>query len=126
PNVAPLKEPASIQWHKVNGIWVNQCNELEAAEVVEQLKRQLVQQSWQSVGVITFNAKQQEKILDRIDKKTEEDPEFEAIYQQVMSREMDERIFVKNIENVQGDERDVIFFSIGYARNEEGRVYNRF
>src|SRR5690606_23023500 len=69
--------------------------------------------------------KQQEKILDRIDKKTEEDPEFEAIYQQVMSRETDERILVKNMENVQGDERDVIFFSIGYARNEEGRMYNR-
>jgi very-short-patch-repair endonuclease len=43
-----------------------------------------------------------------------------------MKRELDERIFVKNIENVQGDERDVIIFSVGYAPNEEGRIYNRF
>jgi superfamily I DNA and/or RNA helicase len=44
----------------------------------------------------------------------------------MMSRELDERVFVKNIENVQGDERDIILFSIAYAKNEEGRVYNRF
>lgn len=43
-----------------------------------------------------------------------------------MSRDLDERIFVKNIENVQGDERDIIIFSIAYAKNAEGRVYNRF
>ena len=48
------------------------------------------------------------------------------VYQQVMSKDLDERVFVKNIENVQGDERDTIIFSIGYAKNEEGRVYNRF
>ena len=43
-----------------------------------------------------------------------------------MAKELDERVFVKNIENVQGDERDIIIFSIGYAKNEEGKVYNRF
>lgn len=43
-----------------------------------------------------------------------------------MNKDLDERIFVKNIENVQGDERDVIIFSIGYAKNKKGRVYNRF
>ena len=43
-----------------------------------------------------------------------------------MARDLDERLFVKNIENVQGDERDIIIFSIGYAKNEEGKVYNRF
>src|SRR5699024_7181897 len=40
--------------------------------------------------------------------------------------DLDERIFVKNIENVQGDERDIIIFSIAYAKNEQGRVYSRF
>lgn len=33
---------------------------------------------------------------------------------------------MRNIENVQGDERDIILFSIGYAKNEEGKIYNRF
>ena len=40
--------------------------------------------------------------------------------------DFDERIFVKNIENVQGDERDIIIFSVAYAKNKEGRVYSRF
>ena len=44
----------------------------------------------------------------------------------MMIKDLDERVFVKNIENVQGDERDIILFSIGYAKNEEGKVYNRF
>ncbi|WP_234410390.1 AAA domain-containing protein [Caldalkalibacillus mannanilyticus] len=126
PNVQPLKQPAAIQWKKVDGLWAHQQNEIEAHEVVELLKQQLVINPNQTVGIITFNAKQQDKILDLIDKKIQEDPEFEAMYHQVMSRDLDERIFVKNIENVQGDERDVIIFSIGYAKNHEGKVYNRF
>ncbi|MEK3886356.1 AAA domain-containing protein [Bacillus sp. FSL K6-3431] len=43
-----------------------------------------------------------------------------------MARDLDERLFVKNIENVQGDERGIIIFSIGYAKDEEGKMYNRF
>jgi superfamily I DNA and/or RNA helicase len=43
-----------------------------------------------------------------------------------MSQELDERVFVENIETVQGDERDIILFSIRYAKNEEGKIYNLF
>jgi superfamily I DNA and/or RNA helicase len=126
PNVAHLKEPSSLQWHKVDGRWINQCNEVEAHAVVELLKNLLIKDANKSIGIITFNAKQQDKIEDFIDKKAENDAEFNTLYQQVMGRDLDERIFVKNIENVQGDERDVIIFSIAYAKNQDGRVYNRF
>ncbi|MCL7745590.1 AAA domain-containing protein [Halalkalibacter alkaliphilus] len=126
PNVEPLREPPALQWKKVDGLWVNQSNEIEAQAVVEEIKQLLVKAPNKTIGVITFNAKQQDKILDMIDKRVQEDPEFQALYNQVMSKDLDERIFVKNIENVQGDERDVILFSIGYAKNEEGRIYNRF
>ncbi|WP_156289366.1 AAA domain-containing protein [Oceanobacillus salinisoli] len=126
PNVEHLKEPSSIQWRKVDGRWINQCNEKEAQEVVLLLKELLVKDANKSIGIITFNAKQQDKINDYIDKLTEEDTEFNVVYQQVMGKDLDEQIFVKNIENVQGDERDIIIFSVGYARNKEGRVYNRF
>ncbi len=44
----------------------------------------------------------------------------------MLTRDLDERVFIKNIENVQGDKRDIILFSIAYAKNEEGKVYNRF
>lgn len=126
PNVQPLKSPAAIQWRKVDGKWINQCNVIEAEAVVVLIKNILVNNPSKSIGIITFNAKQQDKILDIIDREVEKDPEFGVIYQQIMSKDLDERLFVKNIENVQGDERDFIVFSIGYARNEEGKVYNRF
>ncbi|MGD6966408.1 AAA domain-containing protein [Rossellomorea vietnamensis] len=126
PNVIPFKNPPAIQWKKVNGRWINQSNEIEAIEVVKVLKDLLINQPGKTVGIITFNSKQQSKILDIIDKTAGEDEEFNVLYQQVMSKDLDERIFVKNIENVQGDERDIILFSIGYAKNEEGKIYNRF
>ncbi|MGL5548515.1 MAG: AAA domain-containing protein [Culicoidibacterales bacterium] len=126
PNVEPLKSPAAIEWQKVKGMWVNQSNLLEAIEVVKRLKQQLVADPSLSVGIITFNAKQQEKVMDEIDRQLEQDSEFAVLYHQIQSRDLDERIFVKNIENVQGDERDVIIFSIGYAPAENGRIYNRF
>ncbi len=126
PNVWPKQDPPALRWMKVDGRWINQSNEVEAIAVVDQIKELLVKDPDKSIGVITFNAKQQDKILDIIDKKVQEDTEFHALYTQVMAKELDERIFVKNIENVQGDERDLILFSIGYAKNEQGRIYNRF
>lgn len=126
PNVVPFKSPPAMEWKNVDGRWINQCNEVEAIEVVNTLKNILVKRPNKTVGIITFNSKQQTKILDLIEKTAGEDEEFAAVYNQMMSRDLDERIFVKNIENVQGDERDIILFSIGYAKNEEGRIYNRF
>lgn len=127
PNVQPYKEPPAIQWIKVdNGRWIDRANEVEALKVVEVLKELLVAKQNKSVGIITFNSTQQTKILDMIEKAAIDDMEFGALYGEVMSKDLDERVFVKNIENVQGDERDIILFSVGYGRNEEGRVYNRF
>lgn len=126
PNVTPFKEPPALVWKRIDGRWINQSNEVEALEVVTQLKNTLQKQPEKSVGIITFNAKQQSKVQDMIDNVVIEDEEFRILYNELMSRNLDERLFVKNIENVQGDERDIIIFSIGYAKNEEGKVYNRF
>ncbi|MEH7482196.1 AAA domain-containing protein [Neobacillus drentensis] len=126
PNVVPFKQPPAIRWEKVNGRWINQCNEVEAIEVVNILRDILIHQPGKTVGIITFNAKQQTKIQDQIDRLLSEDEKFSAVYNQMLTRDLDERVFVKNIENVQGDERDIILFSITYAKNEEGKVVNRF
>lgn len=126
PNVEPLKNPPSITWNKVDGRWINQSNEVEAQEIYSILKDILIKQPDKTVGIITFNAKQQTKIVDTIEKSAATDQVFNVAYNQVMGKELDERVFVKNIENVQGDERDIIIFSIGYAKNEEGKIFNRF
>jgi superfamily I DNA and/or RNA helicase len=126
PNVVPFKNPSAINWKKVNGRWINQSNEVEAVEVVKIHRDILINQPGKTVGIITFNSKQQTKIQDQIDKQVSEDKEFSSVYNQMLTRDLDERVFIKNIENVQGDERDIILFSIAYAKNEEGKVYNRF
>ncbi|WP_235846845.1 AAA domain-containing protein [Neobacillus soli] len=126
PNVVPFKNPPAIKWKKVDGRWINQSNEVEAIEIVKILKEILINQPGKTVGIITFNSKQQTKIQDQMDKQVSEDEEFGSVYNQMLTRDLDERVFVKNIENVQGDERDIILFSIAYAKNEEGKVYNRF
>ena len=116
PNVTPFKEPPSLVWKRIDGRWINQSNEVEALEVVTQLKIRFKNNTGKSVGIITFNAKQQSKVQDMIDNVAVEDEEFRTLYNELMSRNLDERLFVKNIENVQGDERDIIIFSIGYAK----------
>jgi hypothetical protein len=68
-----------------------------------------------SVGVITFNAPQQNLIQDLFESNYAETKVINAA-----------RIFIKNIENVQGDESDVIIFSIGYAANKYGKVAMQF
>lgn len=126
PNVTPNANPPAIEWISVDGLWENNCNEQEAQQVVGILKKIFKNYPNKTVGVITFNSKQQEKIQDFVDQLVEEDVEFNALYSQVMSREIDARVFVKNIENVQGDERDIIIFSIAYGRNLQGRVSANF
>jgi very-short-patch-repair endonuclease len=76
----------------------------------------------QSLGVIAFSQRQQMRILDELEQLRRAKPDLEQFF----SEGQDEPFFVKNLENVQGDERDVIFLSIGYGPDETGRVAMRF
>ncbi len=78
-----------------------------------------------SMGVATFNLEQAELIWDLLDKRCQTDPWLEA--QLTATEETAEPFFVKNLENVQGDERDVIFVSTTYGPDPStGRIYQRF
>jgi len=78
----------------------------------------------QSLGIVAVNAKQAEFIREQLDRECATN-ESAAAYVQNWESTL-ESIFVKNLENVQGDERDVIFISIGYGRNESGRIAKEF
>lgn len=113
-----------------NGKWINKKNEAEAHQVVEVVKNILnKRKSDETIGVITFNASQMNLIEDLIEKEKMLDEKFAR---QMLTEENrfsnGENIsfFVKNIESVQGDERDIIIFCIGYAKNEQGRVAINF
>ncbi|HVI45816.1 MAG TPA: DUF3320 domain-containing protein [Chitinophaga sp.] len=75
-----------------------------------------------SLGVVAFSTSQRQAITDALELRRRNTPELESFF----SGHADEPFFVKNLENVQGDERDVIFISIGYGRTEEGYVAMSF
>ncbi len=101
----------------------NRQNKAEAQAIVEELKRRCHDEtlSKQSVGVVTFNISQQNLIDDLLSEACREDQALEA-----WAYHSEEPLFIKNLENVQGDERDVILFSICYGPDEKGKVYMNF
>jgi len=75
-----------------------------------------------SLGVGTFSVAQRDVIRDRIDQRRRDDPELEAFF----TPNRPNAFFVKNLESIQGDERDVIFISVGYGRDAEGHLTRNF
>lgn len=127
---AAVPETPPIQVVRTDGIWADRANAVEAAKVVSVLRSVLAERREnETVGVIAFNVHQMNLISDLIEDECAEDPGFSDIVLREESRTengSDVGLFVKNVESVQGDERDVIIFSIGYARDSEGRFPQRF
>ncbi len=130
PNVSKNSKSRPIERYKVNGKWIDRKNVTEAKKIVEILKHIFAtRKNNESIGIITFNADQQTCVADMIDKEASKDHAFRSeIYKERVRTENgeDTSIFIKNLENVQGDERDIIIFSIGYAENEAGKIYTNF
>ena len=130
PNISKNTKSRPIERYKVAGKWLDRKNVAEAKKIVELLKDIFAtRKNNESIGIITFNADQQSCIADMIDKECSKDHDFRSdILKEKMRFENgeDTSIFIKNLENVQGDERDIIIFSIGYAENELGRIYTNF
>ena len=75
-----------------------------------------------SVGVVTFSQAQKDLIENLFEERREQDPSLEGFFADTA----EEPFFVKNLENVQGDERDVILFSVGYAPDKDGKMAMNF
>lgn len=75
----------------------------------------------ESIGVVTFNISQQTLIEDKLQEEFSNDIKFDK-----WANEREEKLFVKNLENVQGDERDIILFSIAFGPDEEGKLSLNF
>jgi len=110
------QEPA-IQFMKVAGIWENNRNLAEAEKVVELLNDLRRTHPNHSIGVVTFNLPQQQ-LIEELLLKPQEENHFVGLGAH--------SLFVKNIENVQGDERDIIIFSVGYAPDAQGKLRAQF
>ncbi len=105
----------SIRYIKVEGVWENNTNTTEAAKATELVLQCLTENPGQEIGVVTFNIKQQDLIMDMLESRSAEE-----------GVKLPDTLFVKNIENVQGDEKDIIIFSIGYAPDNRGKIVHQF
>jgi len=114
-----------VKYHPVfDGTFDNGRNAREAALVVEAVFQHMESQPEESLGVVTLNFEQRELIEELLDERLRTDP-FALAYQERMNAGP-EPFFVKNLENVQGDERDVIFISVTYGPDARGNQYLRF
>ena len=101
-----------------NGKWVNQRNELEASRVISLLKEIKIKRvSIPHVMVATLNAPHRKEIQDQIAEERESDPSFETRISQLESNGFD----IKNLENLQGDECDLLIISTGYGPGQDNR-----
>lgn len=98
-------------------------NKAEAQAIVDEIVRRLKDKELRkkSIGVVTFSIVQQSLIEDMLSDIFAIDFELERL-----AYECEEPLFIKNLENVQGDERDIILFSVGYGPDKEGKVNMNF
>ncbi|MCG9129861.1 DUF3320 domain-containing protein [Candidatus Poribacteria bacterium] len=98
------------------------ANKIEAQAVVQAAFEHYRKYPDKSLGVGTFNMSQQQTILDEVEQQLHNNPEMNEFF----SLTRDEHFFVKNLETIQGDERDTIFLSIGYGKDGNGKLYRNF
>ena len=97
-------------------------NAIEARAVAEAVLAHAAAAPERTLGVVAFSTAQTDAILDALERLRREHPEHERFF----GAHPSEPFFVKNLENVQGDERDVVFVSVGYGRGPDGRIALNF
>ena len=115
-----------VRYQYVKGVYErgsNRHNKAEAEAIIKEIRHRLEdpELSKMSIGVVTFNTNQQSLLEDMLNDMFVKHPKLEKLAQ-----EYAEPIFIKNLENVQGDERDVILFSVGFGQDKEGKITMNF
>lgn len=124
---SPVTEDRAVRYVAVpGGVYergTGRVNREEARSVVADVVRRLKEPGFtiekRSIGIVTFNGEQQRLIENLLDQERRSHPELESFFDPTRWHEP---VFVKNLENVQGDERDVILFSVAVGPDENGRT----
>jgi very-short-patch-repair endonuclease len=111
---------SAVTLHRIEGVYSKgkgRNNPIEAKAVVGEIVKRLTdpERCKQSIGVVTLNTEQQRTIEDLLDDARRKYPQIETYFQ---STESYDGVFVKNLESVQGDERDIIILSLSYGPTE--------
>ncbi len=100
----------------------SKTNRKEAEYIVDLIFKNIEKHPDRSLGVVAFSVSQQDLIDNLLSKRRETDPSKEYFFR----KDAEEPFFVKNLETVQGDERDTIIFSVGYAKDSAGKLLHNF
>lgn len=122
--VPAVKDYIPIEFIQVDGVYENQTNKKEALQVISILREKITplpDGSLPSVGVATFNIYQRNLILEEIAEARRLSTEFDLFMGKLGSS-----FFVKNLENIQGDERDIIILSNTFGRKANGSFTQQF
>ncbi len=128
---SPEASGQAVRLHKMDGVYQRakgSTNPDEARAIASFIRKRL--NDWlklpetdrPTLGVITFNAQQQGLILDLLDAERKAHPDLEWFF----SDEREEPLIVKNLENIQGDERDIMLFSITFGPDQAGKFTMNF
>ena len=125
PSSKSLGEDVGLEMFRVDGTYRRagaRDNLIEAEKVVERIFHHARTNPNLTLGVVAFSEAQASAIYTMLDVARKSAPEFD----QYFSSDRLKGVFVKNLESVQGDERDIIIFSIGYGRDEFGKLTMNF
>lgn len=115
--------------HVVRGVYESRRNSAEATYVAELVRSLLAKETGLTIGVAAFSEAQQGEIEDALQRLATQDPIFASNLETEETREDGDQflgLFVKILENVQGDERDIIIMSVCYAPGPTGRMVMNF
>ena len=113
--------------HVDGGRWIDRKNSAEAERVVDLVLQHVRTRPDRSLGVIALNTTQQRTIEDTLYDRRRADPTIDALFgPDDRFGDVDEPLFIKNLETVQGDERDDILLSMGYGFNAAGKFNKNF
>lgn len=115
-----------VVFHRVaKGRFVTRRNTEEAREIVAKTADLLLKQPNDSIGIVAMSAEQKDEIEKQLEQLLKDNPHVANAYEE--NRQTSEPLFVKNLENVQGDERDIILISMTYGPEQiGGRTMQRF
>ena len=120
----------SISFHFLeNGLYESRRNAPEAAYIAQTVRELLHRENKLSIGIVAFSEAQQTEIERALDTLAQDDAGFAARLEVELNREEDDQfcgLFIKNLENVQGDERDIILLSICYGHDRDKRMLMNF
>jgi hypothetical protein len=111
-----------IQLHYLpNGIYENRQNKIEAHIIAELLGKHLISNPKESIAIVALSQEQQMLIEKTIEEKAKKDLHFSMLYNKALSSK-DEPLLIKNLENIQGEERDCIVISTCFGPTPQGKV----